>query len=155
MKVMRDQLREREKMAEKLRKALRKQTEGMRKKELRTHESTLRSQIEQFDKMIQEAQTQLANLDEFERVGVKPKIRSPRKESTGSNCSSTHSLRRLNSSEHSDVSPRRSPANKSAHSPKTTSSISSESLSPNEDESKTSPLTSKIQTNFERSGTRF
>jgi hypothetical protein len=59
MKVMKDQLRERERMAAKLRKALRKQTESDRKKELKRQEPTLRKQIEQFDKMILEAQNQL------------------------------------------------------------------------------------------------
>ena len=81
MKVMKDQLKERERMAAKLRRALKKQTEFERKKELKIHESTLRKQIEQFDNMILQAQSQLRNLEEFDQIGVKPKIRSPRKES--------------------------------------------------------------------------
>ena len=138
MRVMREQLKEREKMAAKLRRALAKQSNS-KKKELKIHESTLQKQIEQFDKMIQEAQSQLRNLEDLDHSGSKPKIKSPRKESTGS-CSSNTSLKRLNSSENSDFSPRRSPINRSSGllSPKTASSISSESLNSQvEDDTKT------------------
>jgi hypothetical protein len=144
IRAMKDKLRQRQHHAAKLRKQLKK-TSNREKLELSGKVEALRSQIEKFDRLIAEGKQELANLsaEEWPEGGVKPRIRSPSKDSSVSSNSSINQLRISSSkiksltSDDSAVSPRRSPLPKVPQDKNKNSSVSSETSTIDDEYTKT------------------